>query len=374
MKQRTLLVPAVALALTAVLVPAAVRGSDHADPLFAGRLEPGLTGLFVFPDGDRMVVILATHRGLTAPPPYELARYEYAVHMDLHSRVTYSDAADRTQYGGTVVDPSGISPDVTLRFRFDDEANLVEHSFEGLRSDAGVRMWGGVRDDPFILPTFFGTNVVAMVTSIPFSAFPDGQQDWLAWGTSSEDGDQVDHVGRSSRTQLGRFDFLNTLPPSEHVPAIRRAHDKQERITKLLTRIFPPGGGQYDRLFGIRHYDFEPDVLIFTTRLPPGYPNGRQLPDDVALLTCLAGDCVLLETSITASDAWPRETTNDKDFSPEFPYLAEPWPPKAEEVATAGGCLGLVITVTVLLLLAVIVAFVLLVRCCRKSRRPAAPA
>ena len=174
-----------------------------------------------------------------------------------------------------------------------------------------------------------------MVLSIPFSSFPNNnQRDWLLWGTSTQikDGVQIDHVGRSNRTQVGRFDFLNTLHPSQHVAAIEEHNRTRERIQKFLMQCFPPLVNAYQPLFAIRHYDYVPDVMIFTKQYPVGFPNGRKLTDDVAVLTCDQGDCPLIENSFIDSTQWPRATVNDKPFLPEFPYLAEPWdatPPAA---------------------------------------------
>lgn len=353
-----LLVPIVGAILA--LVPGApeARASDHADPIvrFWSPLDAGLTGLFVFPDDDRLVVVLGSHRGLQTAPPYEdLEDVTFKVHMDLESEVSYDDEAIRARYGGQVVDPTGIRPDVTLTFRLDENGELASHDFTGLRGDGDeLPVYAGVRDDPFIFPRFFGTNVLAMVTSIPFSFFPEGQQDWVIWGTAERDGEQVDHVGRSSRTQQARFDFLNTLPPSEHVEAI---HDKghfRERIHGFLMRNLPPAATAYELLFTIRPYDDVPDVMIFTTRYAPGFPNGRRLTDDVAAITCAFGDCILQELSYIEGEAFPRETTNDKEFLDDFPYLAEPWPPTGEEPPQGGigCCLVVVAGIVVVLLLA----------------------
>ena len=55
--------------------------------------------------------------------------------------------------------------------------------------------------------------------------------------------------------------------------------------------------GLLEFTFLIRHYDLAPDVMIFTTRFPPGFPNGRQLADDVNAIVCTTGDCLLQELS-----------------------------------------------------------------------------
>ena len=331
MKKASILV----LGLALVCLPVALESSDHADPINLKVLESGLTDLFAFPDGDQMVVMLAARRALTAPPPYQLEPYEYAIYMDTHSEVTIDEAQYRTRYGGTIKNPKGIKQDVTIKIRLNNDASLKQKSFEGLQNPDSIRLFTGVRDDPFIFPRFFKRNAIVMVLSIPFSSFPNNnQRDWLLWGTSTQikDGVQIDHVGRSNRTQVGRFDFLNTLHPSQHVAAIEEHNRTRERIQKFLMQCFPPLVNAYQPLFAIRHYDYVPDVMIFTKQYPVGFPNGRQLTDDVAVLTCDQGDCPLIENSFIDSKQWPRATVNDKPFLPGFPYLAEPWdstPPAA---------------------------------------------
>lgn len=334
-------------ALLAALGAVGVAASDHADP----ALEPpptqdaGLTGLFAFPKGDQLVVILNIHRGLTSPPPFELADYEYTIHFDLHSQLSYDSLEDRARYGGTVLAPEGISADVSIRFRLHDDLRLQPGypRFDGrtLPGAESFPVYVGIRDDPFVFPRFFAKNVISMAVSIPFAAFPDGQRDWLLWGTTTraKNGKLVDHVGRSNRTQLGRLDFLNTLPPNQHAAALAkrlRSGQKVERALMTLLARVPflaalPGAFEY--VLQIREYDVFPDVMFFTTRFPPGYPNGRRLEDDVAGLTCAQGDCVLQEIAFIEGH-WPRITVNDRPFSDSFPYLGEPWPEAPEPRAT----------------------------------------
>ena len=379
MPKRSLVPLVLALVALVAFVPGAARASDHADPIVAPDLTPGLTGLFLFPDGDRMVFILGTHRALSVAGPYNLEPYEFAIHVDLDSRISFTDAEDRARYGGTVVDPTAITPEVTLAFRLNDDATLHEQRFEGLRSTDDIQVYTGVRDDPFILPRFFGTNIIAIVVSIPRTAFPANQRDWLLWGTTTEvdGGDQVDHVGRSNRTQVARFDFLNTLPPSEHVAAIRKVHDQWERRASFVSdwpKFGAPVANLINAIFAIRHYDFVPDVMIYTSRYPPGYPNGRLLTDDVVLLTCQLGDCLLFESAFNDTEEWPRQTVNDKELLTGFPYLAEPWPPK-EPAKPQGFRWGLWITILVVL---VVIVVIMLIGCllCRwiSSRRAKQPA
>ena len=307
------------VALVCTSLPLAGYASDHSDPIKLKRLESGLTGLFAFPQGDQLVLILGVRRALTQPPPYDLEPYTYSIAMDLHSEVNFDNEQDRARHGGTVVAPEGIRADVVIDVRLNNDATLRQKSFRGVDRSGTIRLWTGVRDDPFIFPRFFGTNIVAIALSIPMSVFPEEQQDWLLWATSSRNGTQIDHVGRSNRTMLPRLDFLNTLPPHRHVEALRRRHEHPGLVQDLGRNLIMP-------LFALRHYDFAPDVMIFTTRFPAGFPNGRLLTDDVAELTCKQGDCLLWELSLADSEDWPRQTTNDKPFLDEFPYLADPWP------------------------------------------------
>ena len=96
--------------------------------------------------------------------------------------------------------------------------------------------------------------------------------------------------------------------------AIEEHNRTRERIQKFLMQCFPPLVNAYQPLFAIRHYDYVPDVMIFTQQYPVGFPNGRKLTDDVAVLTCDQGDCPLIENSFIDSTQWPRATVNDKPF------------------------------------------------------------
>jgi hypothetical protein len=322
------------LAVVFALAPSFLRASDHADPMALKEPESNITGLFFFPKGDQMIVVLNIRRALTNPKPYNLEPFEYAVHMDLTSAVAFENAADRGHYGGTIVAPERLRSDVTIRIKLNNDTTLKNISFAGLKvPDERIRVLTGVRDDPFVFPRFFRKNVISMVMSVPMSAFPEGQQDWILWGTTYKDGKQVDHVGRSNRTQLARFDTLNTLPPNEHVPEIMRLMKKWNDAFTFLNSFKEPYpkalAGVIQYIMQIRKYDLAPDVMIYSNRFPPGFPNGRLLTDDVAAQTCETGDCILQEISFIEG-GWPRQTVNDKAFLDEWPYLAEPWPDQPE--------------------------------------------
>jgi hypothetical protein len=293
-------------------------------------------------------------RTLTASKPYPLSPYEYVVNIDLTTPVTFDSDEDRARYGGTVATPDKIHPDVTFTIHLNDDTTLKSMNVKGLKDPDRIRVYTGVRDDPFVFPRFFKVNVISMVMSIPKDAFPAGQQDFLLWGTTSKDGVEFDHVGRSIRTQLPRFFWINTSPPSEHVKILM---EKKETIDKVYN--FLKGNKEWyskavaDLLqtsFQIRKYDLVPDVMVYTNRFPAGYPNGRLLTDDVVAQTCGFGDCLLQDISFIEGN-WPRATVSDKPFLDEWPYLAEPWPEKPEPPASTNSILPYLIGLVLLIMI-----------------------
>src|SRR5207247_11358350 len=105
------------LALALLLFPAAINSSDHADPINLEVLESGITDLFAFPDGDQMIVMLNARRALTAAPPYQLEPFEFAIYMDLHSKVTVDNKEARARYGGSLASREGTKEDLTTELR-----------------------------------------------------------------------------------------------------------------------------------------------------------------------------------------------------------------------------------------------------------------
>jgi hypothetical protein len=323
-----------ALAFALALVPRPALGSDHADPVVPPDPGANITGLFFYPKDDRFVLVFNVRRALTAPGPYELEPFLYTIHIDLDPRLSFDKEEDRLRYGGTIEDPAGIESEVQIEIRLNDDASLKSVAYDGLLHTDGIEVFTGLRDDPFIFPRFFKRNVISMVLSVPQTALPGGVQDWLLWATTTrvDGGELLDIVGRSNRSQQGRFNlFINKYLPHEQVPAIMEMVEKTNKIDNLLNRYALTRGGHEIYLYTLkmRKYDVVPDVMVYTNRFPVGFPNGRLLTDDVAKLTCDLGDCVLYEVSFIEGD-FPRATVNDKPFLDDFPYLAEPWPASPE--------------------------------------------
>ena len=270
-------------------------------------------------------VIFNVRRALTLHDALDLETYTYRVFFDLRSRVLFDGAQDPVhfkaselaRYGGSIPRPEAIAPTVTLEFHLKNDASLQSLAITGLENKDTVKVWTGIRHDPFIFPPFSMTNVVAMVAIIPLNCFPDGQLDFLAWGTTSQGSQQIDHVGRSLRTQNPRLDILNPLPPSQHVAAVKEAIAHPTLMTDLALKF------KIQNLFQYRPWDLVPDVMIYSMRFNVGYPNGRRINDDVAGLLAVNGDTLLFELSYLG-DTWRRVTPNSKPFLTDFPYLSEP--------------------------------------------------
>lgn len=324
--------PAVILLIVLVVLAVPAFGSDHADPLVVEEPEANITDLFFFPHGDNYVLIFNVRRATTKGKPFPLAPYAYAINIDLHSQVTFDNPGDKARYGGTIVNPGGIKPDVVFSLALNDDLTLSKKDVTGLQHPELIHWYSGLRDDPFIFPRFFKKNAISIVAEFPKSCFPAGQQDFILWGVSMKDGKQLDHVGRSSRTQQARFNSLNFLPPNEHVAEIMKEMPKQMKLQQQLLhyKLTFPIANVTQLLKFLRAYDVAPDVMIYSNRFPCVFPNGRMLPDDVAAITCSTGDCILQELSFIEG-GWPRATMNDKPFLDTFPYEADPWPEGPEK-------------------------------------------
>ena len=322
---------------------------------------------------DAVVFILCVRRQLTDTGSLVLEPYKYRIHIDMDSTVTHPGADDLKEeqplkcipgadsdrgnsgsgygttasagdqkrptlieafarYGGQISKPEEIREDLIMEFRLDNEAHrqpgfpaYSEAASAGWKQNGDIRVATGVFDDPFIFPAFFGTNVVAMAVRVPIELFPPDRQNFLVWATSHKGDRQVDHVGRSLRTQNPRFELLNTLHPSKHVDAITKEHNNPGLLRDIALRL------NFAQTFAYRKWDFAPDVMCFSTRYPVGFPNGRLLTDDVAALLAQHGDTLLYELSYQHNNGhWPRQQANDKncgEFDPTFPYLLKPHDP-----------------------------------------------
>ena len=312
--------------LLPLLVGGGVYCSDHSDPLNPPEIaknEGRLAGLFVFPDSEksRLTVILTFFAGIDRvnraaaekgeKPKYEFTDIDLGIYLDFDSRVSYADSSFNQLYGGKIEDPAKIKPEASIVITLNDDGSLKTKTAEGFTGEKEkINLVVGLFDDPFILTSFAGRNVMALVADIPLNCLPGRETPILVWGQSHfgkpNHKHQIDLVGRAVRTMLPRFNKLNLLPPRLHVELMKKSMAKNSDLPDEEK---------------LQENDLAPDVLILDLRKPAAFPNGRALEDDVVLKVHKLGDSKLYNYSKRDG---PRATANDKAFRSAFPYLAEP--------------------------------------------------
>jgi hypothetical protein len=278
--------------IATLVIAAPAVGSDHDDtPLLKAipRHEARITDLHVFTVGDRLVLSLTTDP--TIPPSVTSYAFPEDLHLwinvDTDSAVTFDDADDLAQFGGTIVRPERIRPEIVFHVSFENGAARLRVKGLSRAGRESVSFFSGLRDDPFIRGPRIGRNSAAVVIEVPLAHVLEDQSTLLVWARSRVPdvrGPIADLGARSLRSQLAPNLALNEFEPRQHV----------------------------------RKLGMTPDVVIFDTARPAAFPNGRALIDDVV---DLVGDAGVLATDGSLPSA------NDVPFLDVFPYLAEPHQP-----------------------------------------------
>lgn len=273
-----------------------VGGADHGDtPALAlvGRTDAQITDFFAFRRDERLVLVLCTNPAV----PRTLTSYRFApdltatIHIDHHSKVRHDDPLDELQFGGTILRPSAVAENITLEITFDDDGSPELHTtgIDG-KHRRQLQLFTGLRDDPFIRKPRQGRNVAAIVIELPVEGVLGPQDDLLLWATTKVpdlEGPISDHAGRALRSMFN--EAMNALRPRDH--------------WRLL--------------------ETTPDTVILDLLTPTGFPNGRELTDDVIDLVVDLPPGQLADEDRTVRDS------NDLPFLPAFPYLAAPHAPPA---------------------------------------------
>jgi hypothetical protein len=295
---RTLCFAFAAFMAVCCVAPQAARASDHADtPLLVstGRHDARITDLFAFTRGNQLVLILDTNPAI----PASVTTYAWPsdlklqILIDNDSEVSFDNAKANSIYGGSIAHPRGISEDVTFNIDFPNGTPRLK--VKGIRGGTKqIRLFTGLRDDPFIRGPQIGKNIASIVIELPLRAVLKDSPTILLWGASrvgDVGGPILDLVGRSLRSQLSENLKLNDFHPKFH-------------RSKL---------------------GLVPDVMIYDTTFRADFPNGRELTDDVIDLVAAidpgAGAQNVLQTDT------PFPSANDKPFLSTFPYLPEPHKP-----------------------------------------------
>jgi hypothetical protein len=264
------------------------RAADHGDTpalVNANRKDALLTDLHTFVRSGRLVLSVCTNTAIPVDATSYLFPSDLTVKImiDRDCPVAFDDAGDLAMYGGTILTPASILEDIVFQVTFPDGVNPVL-AIEGLSlaAQSRVRLFTGLRDDPFIRGPRQGRNVAAIVIDLPLADVMASQPTLLIWATSripELSGPFQDLAGRALRNMFPENDAMNGMHPNQHMSVM----------------------------------SVPPDVVIYNTSLPAEFPNGRELADDVV---DMVGD-----SRVTTTDA-PFPTANDRPFLAGFPYLA----------------------------------------------------
>jgi hypothetical protein len=277
-----------------------VNAADHGDTphlISILRHDARISDLHVYTNGENLVLALSTFPNLPGMSYQFPADLTLRFHIDNHSEVSFDDLDDLEKFGGTIVQPQNMGADVVLEFTFDDfGAPILDASgLTGLQED-DIQVFAGMRDDPFIRGPQIGRNVAAVVVELPLEHVLGDSSTILVWATS-----KVPDIN-GSQSELGARALRSQCPQ----PGCN-AMDGPD--LDLRNETSPH---KYWKL-GLR-----PDVVIFDTSRPAGFPNGRLLTDDVIDIVAAFGG-----QNILGNDA-PCPTANDVPFLSTFPYLAAP--------------------------------------------------
>jgi hypothetical protein len=183
--------------------------------------------------------------------------------------------------------------------------------------------FAGLRSEPFFAdPTGFfnnlqwsghdfwaGKNVFGIVLEVPNSALGPNQQIGI-WGRTmaSVDGTltPVNQMGRPGNNALRQEADTNTTPPAQ----------QRERFFSQYVVMFQTFG--YTEAEATRlSLEWLPDILPYNYMSAEGYPNGRQITDDIA------DNLLEIITQGKMKDDLIHPHT---DYLPKFPYLGIPNP------------------------------------------------
>lgn len=273
------------------------RAADHGDtPLLIqiGRHDARLTDLHAFRSGDNLVLSLSTNPAI----PVSATSYTFPsdlslrIYVDRHSRVSFEDEDAVRLFGGTIEEPEGVRPDLTFTITFDEEGNpSLDVRGLGRQARERIQLFAGLRDDPFINGLRSGRNVASIVLEMPLADVlrpQAGDSTILVWAKSDVpdvDGHDDEHAGRNLRSQVLGNEELNGMGPADHWMKM-----------------------------GV-----VPDVVIYDTSRPAGFPNGRLLTDDIIDMLGNDGDPAVFNNPTAEAP-----TANDVSFLATFPYLAPP--------------------------------------------------
>lgn len=347
-RRRELLIGAGAL----LLPPLPALAADHRDsPTVDDNIATDITDIYMFrapSNSRRLVMVMNTHPFST---PNEAASYHYDPSALYRFFFSTKKSAEPTaeidfiftpfQDGGqnfTAFFPDGtvVTGPVTQGTVNSTTPNppMITKGPSG----SGIEIFAGPRDDPFFFDfvgferflagtgTFTGTdafagfNVNSIVVQFPISLAAGHHSTFAAWGVTYTSPEPLIGPPFTQLTQIDRMGNpgVNTV----YIPAsLKDAFNAG--IPQDDPTVFGPVILQTLATIGTNATNTQilasvavPDTLKFDTSKPDGFPNGRQLGDDVI--------DTLLTLTFNGNPGSDGVNGNDVPFMTDFPYLAPP--------------------------------------------------
>jgi uncharacterized protein DUF4331 len=223
----------------------------------------------------------------------------------------------------------------------------------------GIIAFAGRRDDPFFfdlpgflnilgpgrsligcgnpadhpeLDFFAGRNVSSIVLEVPTKLLTDESSTIGVWGSTNMPGLQIDRMGRPAIATV--FIPNNPIPPdrvADGKPSAKSTYNHSDpvndqamwrgEVVDTLTTLFslndatdPDPGDDAGKIQGLADF-LLPDLLTVDTSSSSGFPNGRQLNDDV-----IDTELGLITEGAVTTDCVPA----DNHLLSKFPYVGDP--------------------------------------------------
>jgi len=345
------------ITLTSLAFIAMVNAADHSEaPGTKADPAADIADLYAWHSGDKLNTIL-TFAGLQQPKDNQKGTYDknviYTINIDNDGDLI-ADIKIESRF-------KGKKGKTKIQVKNLPGTDRLTGSVDQILKKNGNQVFAGLVDDPFFFDfegfgntlatgaiafdskrdSFAGTNITAIVLQMDLrSVQGDGSGSLNIWATTSRkvkiNGErellQIDRIGMpavataviTSKDQYNQANpqqdaagvFVNEI--ISNVTAIHNALD-----ANLISLGITPCA--VADCIAVAAPLIVPDVIKINTAAPAGFPNGRKLADPVMDVTLAV---VLLDLSVHPvsflADLPLNPPENDKFFSREFPFLADP--------------------------------------------------
>ena len=337
----------IAVAAIAALATIPAFSADHLDAPAVkkdGRID--INDVYAFHPGspqDRSKTVLAMTvnpaAGVISGTTFRAgANYEFLIDKD-------GDAKDEGKVRVQFDAPSGGQQSYKVHVIRGNGGNIV---FRGTTNQVvesdGVKAYAGVFDDPFFFDLasfndgatfcqpgdsdfFLGLNTSAIVIELPTSML--GSQVGI-WGRTVVDDQQIERMGRpailtvfippnpfeaGSSADGNLEDQFNATKPQNDQDLWRGEVVNSLTLLHSLNNATDPNvGDDASKVQGLANF-LLPDILTVDLSADTGFPNGRNLADDV-----IDTELGLITEGLITTDC----IANDSTFRTAFPYLGVP--------------------------------------------------